>query len=122
MNPWIIPTTCAIGAVLVSTPAFQYVHMLESHDKMETDYFLSIRVEDVPLDRISAHVARINSEHRFSAEWVEPRIRAAHEEFPEGTVFFFNTPQERWGRLGGEAGYAILLNGRVVWRRYIAKS
>ena len=122
MKPWIIPITCAVGALVVTFPGFRIVHMLESQEKMRADYYLSIRIEDVPFDEISDHVDKINRELQFSADWVEPKVRAAHAEFPDGTIFFFNTSKEQWRRLGGEAGYAILLNGRIVWKRRIAIS
>jgi hypothetical protein len=122
MYPWIIPTKCAIGTLVVTYPGFCVVHMLESQEKRRTDYYLSIRIEDVPAAEIANHVEKISRELRFSSEWVEPKVRAAHAEFPEGTIFFYNTSEEQWRRLGGEAGYAILLNGRIVWKRRIAIS
>jgi hypothetical protein len=35
----------------------------------------------------------------------------------KGTLFFFNTSKEQWRALGGEMGYAIILKGRIVWKR-----
>lgn len=122
MNIWSIPFTCAYAALIATIPALFISYDIEVHDKLRTDYYLSIRVENVFIDQISDHVKKINEQLQFSAEWIEPEVREANAKFPGGTVFFFNTSDEQWQRLGGEAGYAILLNGRIVWRRRIAIS
>lgn len=122
MKIWIIPLTCLVGSIIVAVPAFRLLQIVEQDPEIDTIYYLSIRVEDVSVDQISEHVHRIDHALRFSSKWVEPYIRDALAEYPGGTLFFYNTSEEQWKRLGGEAGYAILPDRRVAWKRRIAIS
>ena len=122
MRPWVIPVTCLVGAVIIAGPAFRVVRIRETQEKARTDYYLSIRVEDVPISQVSEHVRRVGVDFGYSCEWIEPQIEQAHAEFPHGTLFFFNTSKEQWQALGGEMGYAIVQDGRIVWKKRIAIS
>ena len=122
MRPWVIPATCLVGAVIIAVSAFRVVRIMETQEKARTDYYLSIRIEDVPISEVSEHARRVSVDFGRSCEWIEPKIKKAHEEFPQGTLFFFNTSKEQWEALGGEMGYAIVQDGRIVWRKRIAIS
>ena len=111
-----------VGAGIISIPAFKVVRILEGQEQARTEYYLSIRVEDVAVDDIRAHLERVEAAHRWPTNWMEPEIRHALAQFPGGKLFFFNTSEEQWRRLGGEAGYAIILDGRIVWKRRLAIS
>lgn len=122
MRPWVNPLTCIVGAVIIAIPAFRVVRILEDQEKARTDYYLSIRIENVTIPQVTEHIQKVKKDHGFSAEWIEPQIRKANAEFPDGTLFFFNTSKEQWRALGGEMGYAIIQDGRIVWKKLIAIS
>jgi hypothetical protein len=122
MRPWVIPVTSLVGAVIIAVPAFRVVGIMEAQERARTDYYLSIRVEDVPISQVSEHVRNVGADFGYSCEWIESQIEKAQAEFPQGSLFFFNTSKEQWRALGGEMGYAIVLDGRIVWKKRIAIS
>jgi hypothetical protein len=122
MRPWVIPLTSLLGVLIIAFPAFRVVRMLDSQEQARTDYYLSIRVQDVSISQVDEHVQRVGAEFRSSCAWIVPQIKKAHAEFSEGVLFLFNTSEEQWRALEGELGYAIVLNGRIVWKKRIAIS
>jgi hypothetical protein len=122
MRPWVIPLTCLVGAVIIAIPAFRVVRILETQEQAKTDYYLSIRVEDVSISKVDEHVQKVGEDFGSSCTWIVPQIKKANAEFPGGALFFFNTSEEQWRALGGEMGYAIVLNGKIVWKKRIAIS
>ena len=108
--------------MLIAIPAFRVVRMFEDQEKARTNYYLSIRVENVPISQVTEHIRKVQVNYGFTTEWIEPQIRKAYAEYPKGTLFFFNTSKEQWKALGGEMGYAIILDGRIVWEKLIAMS
>lgn len=115
-----MPLTCVVIAGVIADPAYRIAWRLAEQEQARTDYYLSIRVEDIAPDAISKHLQKI--ERRFMGAWAGPEIRRAVFEFPDGILFFYNSSDEQWRNLGGEAGYAILLNGRIVWKLRLAIS
>jgi hypothetical protein len=118
----VIPLTCLVGAVVMVIPAFRVVRILETQEQAKTAYYLSVRVEDVPISKVDEHVQKVGEDFGSSCAWIGPQIKKANAEFPEGTLFFFNTSEEHWRAHGGEMGYAIILNGKIVWKKRIAIS
>lgn len=119
-----IPLTCFIDAILivVAIPAFFVVRIFEDQMRAKTNYYLSIRIEDVSISQVASHIEKVEAEYGRPCAWIEPQIQKAISEFPRGTLFFFNTPKKQWEALGGEVGYAIILNGKIVWKMRIARS
>ena len=119
-----ISLTCFVDAVLIVTaiPAYSVVRIFEDQERARTVHYLSIRIEDVSISQVASHIEKVEAEYGRPCAWIEPQIQKACAGFPRGTLFFFNTPKKQWEALGGEVGYAIVLNGKIVWKMRIARS
>ena len=117
MKIWIIPTTCLLTAIVITFAANKVVDLLRDQAREREEaglrFYLSCRIEDVAPADLLDHINRTNP---LSAVWAVPEIHKALTVYPDGTLFFFDTPEEQWQALGGARGYAILLRGRIVWR------
>jgi hypothetical protein len=117
MRIWGISLMSLLTVAVISYPAYTVVLSMASDEQRRTEDYLSIRIEDVPIEQLSEHIAKIERTEDMGCRWVEELVREAVRKYPEGTLFFFNTSQEQWRALGGEMGYAIILKGRIVWKR-----
>jgi hypothetical protein len=113
MRIWVISLMSLLTVAVISYPAYTVVLTMATHEQRRTDYHLSIRIEDVPLDQLSGHIAKIEKTEGMGCRWVEEPVREAVTKYPEGTLFFFNTSKEQW---------RALLKGRIVWKRRVAIS
>ncbi len=117
MRPFSLPLISFIVFIALSLPILLVVRMYERQDMDTTKYYLSIRKEDVSKNNVVAHVKNIEKYRDGAMDWAIPLILKAIQEYPEGTLFFYNTSEEQWKNLGGEMGYAIIQNNRIVWKQ-----
>lgn len=119
---WGISLMSLLTVAVISYPAYTVLLTMATDEQQRTDYHLSIRIEDVPIEQLSGHIAKIEKTESMGCRWVEEPVREAVRKYPGGPLFFFNTSEEQWWALGGEMGYAIILKGRIVWKRRLAIS